>query len=125
MNDQVGQPLYTVRLEEIVWGALLIAITMSMHGSGMLTVLRIANAVKRLFAKQSGIGAALFPVILASCLITLVHLTEVAVWAACFRWKGTFPNPSTAYYFSLNEYTTVGGDFSLPLHWRLLEGLAP
>jgi hypothetical protein len=53
----------------------------------------------------------------------LVHLTEVMVWAAFFLWKGAFPNQSVAYYFSLNEYTTVGSNFSLPLHWRLLEGM--
>src|SRR5208337_2093626 len=55
--------------------------------------------------------------------IMLVHLTEVTVWAAFFYWKGAFANSSIAYYFSLNEYTTVGSDFNLPLPWRLLEGM--
>jgi hypothetical protein len=27
------------------------------------------------------------------------------------------------YYFTLNEYTTVGSNFNLPQHWRLLEGM--
>jgi hypothetical protein len=40
-----------------------------------------------------------------------------------FFWKGALPNESLAYYFSLNEYTTVGSEYSLPLHWRLLEGM--
>ena len=35
--------------------------------------------------------------------------------------QGAFPNASLCFYFSLNEYTTVGSDFSLPQHWRLLE----
>jgi hypothetical protein len=38
-------------------------------------------------------------------------------------WKGAFANHSLAYYFSLNEYTTVGSNFNLPLRWRLLEGM--
>ena len=63
------------------------------------------------------------PVILASWMIMLVHLIEVVVWAWFFAWKGAFPNRSLAYYFSLNEYTTVGSAFSLPLPWRLLEGM--
>ena len=33
------------------------------------------------------------------------------------------PNVSTAYYFALLEYTTIGSNLNLPLHWRLLEGL--
>ena len=33
------------------------------------------------------------------------------------------PNFSVAFYFALNEYTTVGSDYSLPQRWRLLEGL--
>jgi hypothetical protein len=40
-----------------------------------------------------------------------------------FLWKGAFPNRSLSYYFSLNEYTTVGSSFSLPVNWRLLEGM--
>jgi len=40
-----------------------------------------------------------------------------------FVWQGAFPNRSIAYYFSLNEYTTVGSGVSLPLNWRLLEGM--
>jgi preprotein translocase subunit SecY len=67
--------------------------------------------------------AGLFPIILASWMIMLVHLIEVAVWAGFFIWRGAFANGSIAYYFSLNEYTTVGSNFNLPLHWRLLEGM--
>ena len=33
------------------------------------------------------------------------------------------PNASTAYYYALLEYTTLGSSLDLPLRWRLLEGL--
>jgi hypothetical protein len=33
------------------------------------------------------------------------------------------PNASTAYYYALLEYTTLGSSLHLPLRWRLLEGL--
>jgi hypothetical protein len=33
------------------------------------------------------------------------------------------PSASTAYYYALLEYTTLGSSLNLPLHWRLLEGL--
>jgi len=117
------EPLYTTSLEEVCWGGLLVAITMAMHAFGMLAVLRVNYALKQWLGKTTGIIAGLIPVILASWMIMLVHLIEVAVWAGFFLWRGAFPNRSVAYYFSLNEYTTVGSNFNLPLHWRLLEGM--
>ena len=56
-------------------------------------------------------------------MILLVHLVEAMVWAAFFMWKDAFASYSVAYYFSLNEYTTLGSNFYLPRHWRLLEGM--
>jgi len=32
-------------------------------------------------------------------------------------------NSSLSYYFSLNEYTTLGSNYNLHLRWRLLEGM--
>jgi multisubunit Na+/H+ antiporter MnhG subunit len=123
MNPPLPEPLYVTSFEEIIWGGTLIAITMAMHGFGMLAVLRVDFALKNWMATKKSLIAGLFPVILASWMIMLVHLTEVIVWAAFFLWKGAFPNHSIAYYFSLNEYTTVGSNFNLPLRWRLLEGM--
>jgi hypothetical protein len=117
------EPLYVISLEELFCGGVLMAVTMTLHGFGMLAVLRVDLAIKQWIGKKTGIMAGLFPVILASWMIMLVHLLEVGVWAGFFLWQGAFPNRSIAYYFSLNEYTTVGSNFNLPLHWRLLEGM--
>ena len=40
-----------------------------------------------------------------------------------FSLERRFANQSLSFYFSLNEYTTVGSNFDLPLRWRLLEGM--
>lgn len=117
------ESLYVISLEEVAWGGLLMAITMAIHGFGMLMVLRVINAIKRRVESKKNMMVGLFPVILATCMILLVHLTEVMVWSAFFLWKNAFPNQSTAFYFSLNEYTTVGSSFTLPRNWRLLEGM--
>ena len=123
MNSVPAEPLYVTSLEEVLWGGTLVVITMAMHGVGMLAVLRINLAIKRWLGATKSLVLGLVPVILASWMIMLVHLVEVIVWALFFVWKGAFPNRSLAYYFSLNEYTTVGSAFSLPTHWRLLEGM--
>jgi hypothetical protein len=123
MNATPDQLSYVISLDELFWGGMLVAITMAMHGFGMLGILRITNHLKQRFERKTGFVSGLFILILSSWMILLVHLTEVMVWAAFFLWKGAFPNHSVAYYFSLNEYTTVGSNFSLPQHWRLLEGM--
>ena len=121
MNDNPA--FYVTSLEEVIWGGTLVVITMTMHGIGIVGVLRVNRALKRWLGTTTSILHSLLPVIFTSWLIMLLHLTEVIVWAAFFLWKGAFPNRSIAYYFSLNEYTTVGSNYNLPLHWRLLEGM--
>jgi hypothetical protein len=114
---------YVISLDEVAWGGALIAVTMVMHGAGMLTVLRISEGFKQRFASKATFASGLFTLVLASWMIMVMHLTEVIVWAGFFLWKGAFANQSIAYYFSLNEYTTVGSNFNLPQRWRLLEGM--
>ena len=123
MGDPLVEPLYVTTLEEVLWGGMLVVTTMTAHGFGMMAILRVSEVVKHWIAKKKGFIPGLFPVILASWMIMVLHLAEVMIWAAFFLWKGAFPNRSVAYYFSLNEYTTVGSNFNLPLHWRLLEGM--
>ena len=117
------EPVYVISFEEVFWGALLVAITMAIHVFGMLMVLRINFYLKSRLDKKPGLLAGVVPIMFASCIILLIHLIEVLVWAAFFYWKGAFPNVSIAYYFALNEYTTVGSKFNLPLQLRLLEGI--
>ena len=117
------EPVYVISFEEVFWGALLVAITMAIHVFGMLMVLRINFYLKSRLDKKTGLLAGVVPIMFASCIILLIHLLEVVVWAAFFYWKGAFPNVSMAYYFALNEYTTVGSKFNLPLQLRLLEGI--
>jgi|SRR5579863_2154351 len=117
------EPIYVISFEEVFWGALLVGITMAIHVFGMLMILRINLYLKSSLDKKTGLLAGLVPILFASCLILLIHLIEVIVWAAFFYWKGAFTNLSLAYYFALNEYTTVGSKFSLPLQLRLLEGI--
>jgi hypothetical protein len=114
---------YVISLDEILWGGTLVAVTMAMHGFGMLAVLRSTSALKQRFTPTPSFLKGMSILILASWMIMLVHLTEVVVWAGFFYWKGAFANSSVSYYFSLNEYTTVGSNYSLPASWRLLEGM--
>jgi hypothetical protein len=57
---------------------------------------------------------------LASVLLIL-HLAEIAVWAAAYSTINIFPNFETSLYYSLKSYTTVGyGDVLPDKDWRLV-----
>jgi hypothetical protein len=117
------EPVYVISFEEVFWGAALVAMTTAMHVFGMLMVLRINYYMKSRLEKKTGLMTGLAPIMCASCLILLIHMIEVLIWALFFYWKGAFPNASIAYYFSLNEYTTLGSKYNLPLQMRLFEGI--
>jgi hypothetical protein len=116
---------YVTSLEELLWGTGLVAVTTAMHGCGMLATLLASRALGHGSVRQLSFlrGGAIL--ILASWMIVLVHLLEVLVWALFFLGTGAMPDPSTSYYFALMQYTTVGSNFSLPLRWRLLDGMLP
>jgi len=127
MIEPTKEALYITSIEEVVWGIILVAITLIIHAFGMILTQHFSNEFKHQIGPQleerrpflSGIG----PLILASWLIVIVHCCEIVMWAGFFQLKQCFPNMSTAVYFSFLEYTTVGSAYNLPLRWRLLEGM--
>ncbi len=127
MNLANLEPPYVTSLEEIFWGGTLVAITMAMHGFGMLLVLRVNGALRHRFEQNPGFVSGLFVLVLASWMILLVHLLEVFSWAGFFLWKSAVNagsvNSSLCYYFALMDYTTLGCNYNLVQRWRLLEGM--
>ena len=123
-------PQYVTSLEEIFWGGLLIAVTMAMHGFGMLTVVRANGGLKERLERTPSFSRGLMVIILTSWMILLVHLIEVLAWAGFFIWKNAV-NPGTdasatgslSYYFALLDYTCLGSNYNLHPRWRLLEGM--
>jgi voltage-gated potassium channel len=119
----INPPPYVTSMDEMFWGVILVAASLMMHGMGMLGTLRVSDAYKRRFQNSTSFIIGIIHLILASWMITLAHVLEVMMWAGFFQWKHCFVNYSTAAYFALNEYTTVGSEFNLPTNWRLLEGM--
>jgi hypothetical protein len=62
-----------------------------------------------------------------ACLLIVIHLFEIAVWALFFWWQKCLPDAESSFYFSGVTYATIGyGDLVLPKEWRLfgpIEGL--
>jgi len=115
--------LYVMSVEEVAWGSSLVAITMVMHAVSMLLILRVTRELANRIESERSHILPVAPVLTAAWMITLTHLAEVGVWAGFFSWKGLLPNGSISYSFALLSYTTLGSEYYLPLHWRLLEGM--
>ena len=112
---------YVMRLDEVMWGCLLLAVTLIIHGAGLFHTLRVGVAlVGRVKKRRPSFGMGIL--ILAALVIVVLHLIEVTVWAVFFTWQDAQPNPFSAFYNALVNYTTLGAGY-LPLRWRLLEGM--
>jgi hypothetical protein len=115
---------YVIRLDEVVWGGALLALTIAIHGVGMLLTVTVSNGLRGRFerARSQYPAVGLGIIILAAWMIVLINLTEVMVWAGFYVWKGAQPNPFSAFYNALLNYTTLQAGY-LPQRWRLLEGM--
>src|SRR5437762_5919213 len=55
-----------------------------------------------------------------ACLLIVIHMFEIAVWALFFWWQKCLPDAESSFYFSGVTYATIGyGDLVLPKEWRL------
>jgi hypothetical protein len=116
-------PLYVAGLEELAWGSGLIAITMAVHAVGMVLINRTSSALGSWIDSRVRFAPLLGPLVFSAWMIALLHLSEVAIWAAFLTSKGLLPNASVSYSFALMTYTTLGSQFYLPLDWRMLQGM--
>jgi hypothetical protein len=114
---------HSTTVEELVWGLVLVAVTMTLHAFAMPLTLAAANASRRRRATGRSFISGVRVLLLASGLIVIAHLLEVAAWAAFFLWRDAFPTASASFYYSLLQYTTVGSDLALPERWDLLGGM--
>jgi Ion channel len=102
----------------IAW-CLLAACVMT-HAVGITWVVRM---LRRRTAPH-GVWGWTWQFIHVAALIVLLHLAEIAAWAALYTWGRAMPDLQTALYFSAVTYTTTGyGDLVLPVEWRLIGGI--
>ena len=111
---------YVIRLEEVVWGCVLLAVTISIHGAGMFHTMRASLALINRKKRLPGFNMTVLVVV--ALVFVVLHLIEVMVWAGFFMWQDAQPNRFMAFYNALVNYTTLGAGY-LPLRWRLLEGM--
>ena len=114
---------HVTSVEEVAWGIVLVAVTMTIHAFAMPVTFAACTRVRKRFEDRHGFFAGVRVLLLAAGLFVGAHLVEVAAWAAFFVVRDAFPTTSAAYYYALLQYTTVGSELTLPDRWRLLGGM--
>ena len=123
VNVVVDAVTYVTRAEEVLWGCVLMAISLVIHGLGMVLTLHLSGTARHRLGGPDSFVAGLSALILASWMIMAVHILEIVTWSAFLHFHDCFPNFSTTVYFTGLQYTTVGSSLNLPRHWRLLEAM--
>jgi hypothetical protein len=115
---------FVTHLEEGLRGAALIALTLAIHGVGVLVAVHSASSLRhrfdRLRLEYTVVDLAI--VILATWIIVAANVVEVTVWAAFLLRQGAQSAPAVAFYNALLNFTTLQAGY-LPTRWRLLEGM--
>ena len=101
MHTPPMEPIYVISLEEIFWGGILVAITMAIHGFGMLMVLRINRSVKLKLENKKSLMSGLIPLIFASCLIMFLCISRKS-------WSGQL------FFYGKERFRTPAPPFILP-----------
>lgn len=107
--------------QQLLFALALTSATVAIHAIG--TVYIVIPAA-RVWSQSPASETSPRPVWVLTRLVSLLlvlHLVEMAVWAAAFSAAGILPDFETALYYSLKSYTTVGyGDVLPPESWRLV-----
>ena len=108
-------------------GAVLVAITVVIHGVGTTALVR---HLSRRFQDKSGQfrpGRTLAPLVETAVVLVFLHVVEILVWARAYRLlvpEDELATLEKAVYFSFVTFTTLGyGDITLSEGWRLISGI--
>ncbi|MDH4131602.1 MAG: potassium channel family protein [Gemmatimonadota bacterium] len=109
-------------VRELLFSGLLLAMSVLIHATVLTQLFRRSSRWPAL--ASIGFFSSTWQMIKIAWWIILAHLAEVVVWGCFYGWKGIFPDYTTAAYFSIVTYTTVGyGDVLVGEEWRLLAGV--
>jgi hypothetical protein len=111
-------------LLQLAIGAIMVALTVSIHAIGFdFMIRRLKTVSSRFMVVFRGLwkNAVIIWATLAAFIIITV---DVWLWALLYRFIGAFDSMEPALYFSLSSFTTLGmGDVLLTEEWRILSGI--
>jgi hypothetical protein len=106
-------------IQQLLFALALASVTVILHAAGTEFLVIPATGIWRKDPRVAPRPS--WALIRLVSLLLLVHVLEMAVWAAAYAIANVLPDFDTALYYSVKSYTTVGyGDVLPPDSWRLL-----
>jgi hypothetical protein len=117
-------------MENWIWGLSLIALTMAIHGSGVLWIALADTSIRARIERRSRLGwrhvSPFFIGLVGAVglLLAALHGIEAALWAAAYWWLGALNSPADAILYSIDSISTRGASGLVLEHdWRLMGAL--
>jgi len=115
-------------MEDWIWGLLLIALTMAVHGTGILLIALGDVSMREQIERQNSLRrrrhVAEFIIGLigvGGLLLAALHGMEAMLWAAAYWWLGVFSSPADAILYSIDSFSTHGATgLVLEQRWRFM-----
>jgi voltage-gated potassium channel len=108
-------------IQQLIFALALTSVTVVLHAVGTVHVVIPATGVWKPVTAGPAAPRPVWTLIRLVSLLLVLHLIEMAVWAAAYAFANVLPDFETALYYSLKSYTTVGyGDVLPAASWRLL-----
>jgi hypothetical protein len=106
------------------WGLSLIALTMAIHGTGLVWV---AVVLEVLLGRLTA-GHAMMKIIVligtVGLLLAALHVFEAGLWALAYWWVGAVGSPADALLYSVDTISTRGGSgLTIGSPWQLMGAL--
>src|SRR5215467_4905623 len=111
---------YSPSLEEVLWGLVLLVITLFVHAHATLLAITVYRREPGESSTHPSHRSALIGLLSIGCMLGIVHLIDVLIWAFFFSLSGCFNTFGTSLYVALANYTTVGCAINFPQKWQLL-----
>jgi hypothetical protein len=112
-------------IAKLLIASCLVASTVMIHAVGL--GMTLSYVLRSTVPPDTRVWPITWLLIRIACLLIVIHLFEIAVWALFFWWQKCLPDAESSFYFSGVTYATIGyGDLVLPKEWRLfgpIEGL--
>lgn len=113
--------------EQLLVGALMIAVCVVIHGLGLFTIQRIISGermTERFENLQPLSVTGAFFTLIAVFAIIFIHFVEIWLFAFLYDYLGALHSFSEALYFSTISYATIGySDASIHEEWRMVAAL--
>src|SRR3954447_18078483 len=108
-------------IHQFLFALALTSVTVVFHAIGTVHIVIPATGVWKRTSASLAVARPVWTLIRLVSFLLVLHLLEMAVWAAAHASGNVLPDFETALYYSLKSYTTVGyGDVLPSASWRLL-----